>query len=301
MQERIHGLLAHKGPLPGSELSEALGGEAFTLWKACRLSPALHLTTVGRRYVRLDRRVDGYARLSPSILREFLTYTVVGLTTGLAAIEQRADILQSHIERVSREKMELTTRIVTDVVEPFSSLGTDETRFCIVVAGDIVYGMAHDVSRPERSTGGMVRGSDLDIVVIVADDAPEDLVTKLDEIIYRKKYQYLKHPAFQEEIDYIVKRFSKLAEQAAFDTFERMVACKIFDEAVLLAGSRRLFDDGQALLRDRGITRQLREMERSATAARQEQERYLLATDDEVLRREDLILFYTDEESEEFE
>jgi hypothetical protein len=301
MRERIRELLAQRGPLTGTELSEALGGETFSLWKACMLSPALQLRTVGRRYVRLDRRVEGFARLSPSILREFLTYTVVGLANDPTAIERHARVLQSHIERVSREKLQLTQRIVTDVVEPFSTPGTDETRFCIVVAGDIVYDMAHDVSRPERSTGGMVRGSDLDIVVIVADDAPEDLVVQLDETIYRKKYQYLKHPAFQEEIDYIVKRFSKLAEQAAFDTFERMVACKIFDEAVLLSGSRRLFDDGQALLRDRGITDRLRTMERLAIEARDEQEHYLLATDDEVLRREDLVLFYTDEECEEFE
>jgi hypothetical protein len=300
MRERIRELLAQRGPLTGTELSEALGGETFSLWKACMLSPALQLRTVGRRYVRLDRRVEGFARLSPSILREFLTYTVVGLANDPTAIERHARVLQSHIERVSREKLQLTQRIVTDVVEPFSTPGTDETRFCIVVAGDIVYDMAHDVSRPERSTGGMVRGSDLDIVVIVADDAPEDLVVQLDETIYRKKYQYLKHPAFQEEIDYIVKRFSKLAEQAAFDTFERMVACKIFDEAVLLSGSRRLFDDGQALLRDRGITDRLRAMERLAIEAGDEQEHYLLATDDEVLRREDLVLFYTDEECEEF-
>jgi len=301
VQERIQELLAHRGPLTGTELSEALGGEAFALWKACMLSPTLHVKTVGRRYVRLDRRVEGFARLSPSILREFLTYAVVGLACDQAAIDARAQTLQTHIERVSREKLELTTRIVTDVAEPFGMPGADEARFCIVVAGDIVYDMAHDVSRPERSTGGMVRGSDLDIVVIVADDAPEALVTQLDESIYRKKYQYLKHPAFQEEIDYIVKRFSKLVEQAEFDTFERMVACKIFDEAVLLAGSTQLFDAGQALLQARGITERLRTMERSAIAAREEQERYLLATDDDVLRREDLVLFYTDEECEEFE
>jgi len=301
MQERIRELLTKSGPLTGTELFETLGGETFALWKACMLSPELHIRTVGRRYVRLDRRVEGFARLSPSILREFLTYTVVGLANDQDAIDARAQALQCHIEGVSREKLELTTRIVTDVAEPFAMPGVDEARFCIVVAGDIVYDMAHDVSRPERSTGGMVRGSDLDIVVIVADDAPEDLATELDGTIYRKKYQYLKHPAFQEEIDYIVKRFSKLVEQAAFDTFERMVACKIFDEAVLLAGSARLFDDGQALLRDRGITARLRAMERSAISAREEQERYLLATDDEVLRHDDLVLFYTDEESEEFE
>ncbi|HZL06501.1 MAG TPA: hypothetical protein VFE45_14005, partial [Coriobacteriia bacterium] len=293
MRERIHELLAQKGPLTGAEIGESLGGETFALWKTCMLSPRLATRTIGRRYVRLDRQVEGYARLSPSILREFLTYTVVGLADDPATIDLRARELQSHIERVSREKLELATRIVTDVAEPLTAVGKDETRFSIVVAGDIVYQMAHDVSRPERSTGGMVRGSDLDIVVIVADDAPEDLVTQLDESIYRKKYQYLKHPAFREEIDYVVKRFSKLAEQSEFDTFERMVACKIFDEAVLLNGSRELFNAGQALLRERGVIEQLREMEHSAIAAREEQERYLLATDEEVLRREDLFLFYT--------
>ena len=35
-----------------------------------------------------------------------------------------------------------------------------------MLAGDIVYGMGHDAPRSERSTGQMVRGSDVDLVVI---------------------------------------------------------------------------------------------------------------------------------------
>ena len=301
MQERIIDLLERTGPRTGAEICEALGGEMFALWKACMLSPRLAIRRVGRRYVRLDRRVDGYARLSPSILREFLTYTVVGLADDPAAVDLREKELQAHIKDVSRKKLELATRLMTDIAAPFSADGEEEKPFCVVVAGDIVYEMAHDVNRPESSTGAMVHGSDLDIVVIVSDEAPGELVTQLDDAIYQKKYPYLKHPDFREEIDYIVKRFSKLCEQAEFDTFRRMVACKIFDEAVLLYGSGELFANGKALLRERGIVDRLRAMEQSAIRAREQQEQHLLATDEQALRREDLFLFYTDEESEEFE
>ena len=301
MQERIIDLVGRTGPWTGAEIHEALGGETFALWKACMLSPRLAIRRVGRRYIRLDRRVDGYARLSPSILREFLTYTVVGLADDPAAMDLRKNELQAHIKDVSRKKLELARRIVTDIAAPFTADGEAEKPFCVVVAGDIVYEMAHEVNRPERSTGEMVHGSDLDIVVIVSDEAPGELVTQLDDAIYRKKYQDLKHPDFREEIDYIVKRFSKLCEQAEFDTFKRMVACKIFDEAVLLYGSGELFADGKALLRERGVIDRLRAMEQSAIRAREQREQHLLATDEQVLRREDLFLFYTNEESEEFE
>jgi len=35
------------------------------------------------------------------------------------------------------------------------------------IAGDIVYNMAHNVPCPERSTGKLVKGSDMHIVVVV--------------------------------------------------------------------------------------------------------------------------------------
>ena len=301
MQERVVDLLERMGPRTGAEIREALGGEKFALWKACMLSPRLASRRVGRRYVRLDRRVEGYARLSPSILREFLTYSVVGLSDDPAAIDRRTEELQAHISDISRKKLELAKCLVTDVAGSFTADAEAEKRFCVMLAGDIVYEMAHDVDRPERSTGGMVHGSDLDIVVILSDAAPGELGTQLDDAIYRKKSQYLKNPAYREEIDYVVKGFSKLREQTEFDTFKRMVACKILDEAVLLYGSAGLFAAGKALLGERGVIDRLRAMELSACHAREQQERYLLATDEQVLRGEDLFLFYTDDESEEFE
>ena len=119
--------------------------------------------------------------------------------------------------------------------------------------------------------------------------------------MYQKKYQFLKNPAFRDEIDYIVKRFSTLREQAGFDTFRRMVACKIFDEAHLIFGSPELFAAGKDLLAERGVVDRLRAMERDAVRDSEQQEQYLLGTGQVALEDEDLFLFYTTEESEEFE
>jgi hypothetical protein len=291
--------LLETSPLTGHEIQSRIGGDAFQLWRACFSGPEFDQRVVGRRYVRLDRQVDGYARLSPSILREFLTYTVIGIA-GDPAIETRAGELSDHIRTVSRTKLALSRQIARSLGAEFARAGTEEDRYCVVVAGDIVYGMAHDVYRPERSTGSMVHGSDLDLVVIVEDGAAANLATQLDEAIYGRKYQYLKHPAYNEEIDYVVKPFAKLVEQAAFDTFPHMVACKIYDESQLLYGSEPLFRRGKEVLRARGVVDRLRAMEEGAIRAREERLELLLAAD-EMPGGDQRFHFYNDDEAPEFE
>jgi hypothetical protein len=300
VRERLLEVLGQSGPQTGAELVSALRADTFAVWRTCRTTPQLTLRTVGRRYVRLDRKVEGYARLSPSIQREFLTYTVIGTVGDEVAVQERAAALAEHITRTSRRKLELARSILGEVVE---AVAADQFahQICVLVAGDVVYNMAHDVDRPERSTGTLVNGSDLDIVVIVADDADEGLADQLDDAIYKKKHQYLSSPAFREEIDYVVKPFATLVEQAEFDDFRRMVACKIYDEAVLLYGSERLFDAGKRLLAERGVLDRLRAMEADAIAARETSEQALLSAGDRSLTAADLLLFHTEDESEEFE
>ena len=302
MEARLTRLLESRGPLTGAEISEALGDASFALYKASMLSPRLAVRRVGRRYLRLDTRVDAYARLSPSILREFLTYTVVGPAGDGEAMARRAAELEARTTSISRQKLALAARVASEVAAGVAQAGAGpETRFCIVVAGDVVYEMAHDVPRPERSTGTMVQGSDLDIVVLVDDQAPGELVEALDRAMFQKKYRYLTNPVIREEIDYVVKRFARLEEQSAFDELRSMIACKIFDEAVLLEGSERLFAAGKGLLRGSGVTDRLRDMEQSAVRAREAAERHLLATDEGDLDGPNRYLFYTDHESDEFE
>jgi len=302
VEEKIVRLLEDRGPQTGAELREALGEDGFGQWKTCMRSTRLVVRRVGRRYLRLDHKVEGYARLSPSILREFLTYSVVGLAGGTAALDLRTEELAAHARDISAAKLKLAQRVIGDIGSRLlEDERSEELRFCVLLAGDIVYEMGHDAPRPERSTGRMVRGSDLDLVVIMDDQAPDELAQQLDDAIYEQKYRHLINPSIREEIDYVIKPLERLKEQAEFDTFKNMVPCKILDEAVWLYGSRTLFRAAKAVLAERGIPEKLAVMEQAAIQAREQAEKHLLSRDEGNLKGDDLYLFYSAEESDEFD
>ena len=298
--DAVASVLAERGPLTGADLHAAVGGEVFGLWKACRNDDDFRLRRIGRRYLRLDRTVEGFARLSPSILREFLTYTVVGLPGQDEAIEAAATALEKRTVRISRLKRRTAERFTTEVMS-IAGVPRDSEHVCVLIAGDVVYGMSHDVARQESSTGGRVDGSDLDLVVLASDDAPESLVEALDEAIRQRKWLYLRNPMVREEVDYIVKRFSRLEEQVGFDTFPHQVACKVFDEAEFLAGNRALHEAARRLLAERGVLDRLREMEQRAAERRVGREEYLRGIEGDSLPPETKQQFYTDDEDAEFE
>jgi hypothetical protein len=303
VEERIVRLLEQRGPQTGAELREALGSDGFTQWKACMLSERVSVRRVGRRYLRLDQRVEGYARLSPSILREFLTYSIAGLATEPEALQARTEELAAHIVAISEGKRKLVERIVSETGArlPARAQSEGEELYCALVAGDIVYRMGHDAGRPEHSTGHMVRGSDLDLVFITRDDAPQDLVKQLDDAVYQEKHRRLNNPAFREEIDYTIKPLARVREQVAFDTFKHMVPCKILDEAVFVYGCRALYEAAREMLAEQGIPGKLAALEATATEARERAEEQLLSRDEGDLAGDDLYLFHTSEEAEEFD
>lgn len=302
MEDRIVRVVEKHGPQTGAGLREMLGDDGFGQWKACMRSGRLAVRKIGRRYLRLDHKVEGYARLSPSILREFLTYSMVGLAGDAAVLETRAEMLAERIAEISAAKLKLARRMITEIATQLAAgEGHEEDRFCVLLAGDIVYGMAHDAPRPEKSTGRMVRGSDIDLVVLMDDEAPEELKQRLDDAIYQQKYRCLINPSLREEIDYTIKPLAKFEEQAKFDGFRNMVPCKIMDEAMLLFGSERLHGAARALLAANGVPEKLEAMEREAVRSRQSAERHLLDRAEQSLTGDDLYLFYTSEEREEFE
>jgi hypothetical protein len=294
-------IVRQSGPLTGAEIIRLTGEEGLPLWRTCKRSQELIIRTIGTRYLRLDRRVDGYARLSPSILREFLTYSLVGLRAKADAVAQRAREIMAHIEEVSRTKMALAYSVVSGLSNRLASEVSLEEWACFIIAGDIVYSMAHDVDRPERSTGKLVRGSDMDVVVIVEDECREGLPKRIDDAMFEEKYRLLIMPHMREEIDYVVKDLSRVKEQLGFDTFRHMVACKIMQEGTFLAGSESLFFKVKSLLREHGVTAKLANLEKRARVFREEAERYLLREDPERIKAESMYLFYPVEESEEFE
>jgi len=300
-EKRLMEVLKAKGPLTGAQLLEHIKEEPLAIFRACRLSKGIVMRIVGTRYLRLDRKIEGYSRLSPSILREFLTYSVIGLANDKTTMELKAEALQGHIEKISRYKSDLAHNLVSALV---SRTGDDlfvKEHACFILAGDIVFNMAHDVPRPERSTKKMVQGSDIDIVVIVDNHFPEDRIMRLDEEIFKEKYRLLINPYMKEEIDYIIKDLDKAEEQMRFDTFKRMVACKIMHEGAFLYGSEEIFTLVKDMLRKNGVIEKINHLEAQARALREKAEEYIINEDPAKIRQEGLDFFYPTEESEEFE
>jgi hypothetical protein len=295
----IIGILEESGPLTGAELVERTRMEVFALWHTCKVTPAVRFEIIGKRFLRLDRVVQGFARLSPSIRREFLTYTLVGLEIQVDEIARRAQVLRAEIRRISRAKLDLARDSITSAVETLAGRETILPKVCFIIAGDITYEMSHLVPRPEKSTGELVRGSDLDIIVITENDFPAEAARLLDKAIYRKKHFLLVHPDYREEIDYILKDFSRIDEQLRFDTFESMVACKILDEGKFLYGSVDVFQAVKALVAKHGIREKLSKMESQAIDSRRLAETRLLEVHGKLSESEAYHLFYTREEGEE--
>ncbi len=276
----IVGLLGREGPLTGAELIDRTQAEALPLWRACRTSDQICSQLVGRRYLRLDRTIDGWARLSPSIRREFLTYTVVGGRGQEAAIGARVDKLTRDGDRISRAKSYLARDAMASVLAELGMAYPAAAKVTFIIAGDVTYRMAHAVPRPEPSTGQLVRGSDLDVIAVAEDDFPAETLEQLDLAIYRKKHYLLVSPSHHEEIDYVVKRVAQVREQLRFDTFEHCVASKILNEGEMLCGSREVFDTVKALVEKSGVPGKLADLERQAADARAAAEEYLLDCDD---------------------
>ena len=291
--------LERDGPLTGAELLERTRLEPLPLWRLCRGCAEIRCAVAGRRYLRLDRAVEGEARLSPSIRREFLTYTILGAAGQETAIAGRAARLREQSERISRLKSNLARESMASILGGLRSPAAAAEGVAIIIAGDVTYGMAHVEPRPEPSTGILVQGSDLDVIVVAGDDFPEEALREIDEAVYRRKHYLLVHPGHREEIDYVIKRLATVREQLRFDTFEHRVASKILHEGRLLCGSGELFDVIKGLVEAHGIPGKLAALEARAASQRRAAEARLLEASADTPPGEFLNLFYTREEGDE--
>ena len=296
---KIIEFLKQSGPCTGAEIRQACTEDTYPVWRLCRQSDEMYNKIVGRRYVRLDRRVEGYGRLSPSIMREFLTYTVIGLRDDLPAIQERAADLEVKIKKTSDDKLKLARNKISEIVELSGIRDAVLKNVCFIIAGDIVFDMAHTVPRAERSTGKLVNGSDLDIIVVCGEGFGGEATEILDKQIYRAKYRLLIDPDLKEEIDYIVKDMNRVSEQLRFDNFRHMVASKLLNEGVFLHGNRTLFDLIKQRVQEHGIPEKIIQIAEHAVQERLRAETYLLSREEGISEEEYQPLFYTADEADE--
>jgi hypothetical protein len=296
-ENKIIAILAETGPLTGAQLVEHSGIDVLLLWQICRKIPAIIFETAARRYLRLDRSIQGYARLSPSIRREFLTYTFVGLESQAKALVAKAEALKQETKHISQAKEEMARQTIVSALARLPDIDVIMAKSCFFIAGDVVYEMAHTVPRPEKSTGEMVQGSDLDIIIAVEDDLDPKIIGLMDNAIHKRKHLLLVND--REEIDYIIKPISRIREQLEFDIFPSMVAAKILDEGRHLYGNPVVYRKVKNLLTECGIPEKLKSLERQAIASRELAESQLPDINAENECAEYLNLFYTHAEEDE--
>ncbi len=296
-ENEILSILSQTGPLTGAQLMEQTSMEVLALWQTCRNAFSIQFKTAGRRFLRLDRNVQGYARLSPSIRREFLTFTYVGLDSQLEELALRADALEREIRSISLAKYKIAENSVISALAHLKGRDILLEKACFIIGGDVVYDMSHSVPRPEKSTGEMVHGSDLDIIIVAEDDVAPEIIDSLDKAIHKRKHLLLVND--REEIDYLIKSFSRVREQLKFDVFSSMVACKILHEGRRLYGSARVFQTVKRLLEEVNIPERLKLLEQRAIADRAAAEKQLQNASGETDRSEFYNLFYTRAEEDE--
>jgi hypothetical protein len=292
-------LLTAHGPCTGAELLTLVDVEVLSLWRACRAQPGIVMRRAGRRYLRFDRMVEGYARLSPSIRREFLTYTLVGTDAQAEKIAARCLELQQAFVRTSQYKRAFAHDVIQRIVESSPDREQLLAHLCCLIAGDVTYGMAHTVERPEPSTGRSVRGSDLDLVMVSDGQLTPEVCDSLDQTLYREKWAILVLPHLREELDYIIKDMAKVEAQLQFDSFRHMVACKILHEGELLYGNAELFARIKRRVDAFDIPEKLAHMEDRAVREREIAERRLADPSATEHAQAWQHLFFTSEEREE--
>jgi hypothetical protein len=288
--ENIISILKEHGPMTGAMLVERSGIGVLPLWQACRKAG-------DTRFLRLDRNVEGYARLSPSIRREFLTYTFLGLESQAEELKAKVEAFRRETERISLEKRDVAEQSIRSTVDIMPEKDLILAKACFILAGDVVYNMSHTVSRPEKSTGEMVRGSDLDIIVVAEDDLDPGVSGSLDAYIHKRKHLLLVND--REEIDYLIKSMSRVREQLRFDIFSSKVASKILNEGEYLFGSRDVFLAVKRLVAEYGIPEKLQALEQQAVDNRVQAEAQLLDIDTDTESSEYLNLFFTRAEEDE--
>lgn len=246
----------------GSELAEAFDQRYFDLWRVCENSPRIYAAQFARWYLRVDSEVDGYARLSPSILRNFLTYVQFSNVDNFEkAVEDGNRQRELHSE-VSKKKRTIAKQLIAQSL-PEALLD----RVGVLIAGDVCRDMAHEVPRPERSTGQIVKGSDIDLILVMGDE-DATLREELEGRLLEAKNLYLRHPALREELDFVVNSIAHYEKVSVFENPKQMISCKAALEGQFLAGDRGCIVKARDVLVRADIPRKVLDMTERAFSQR---------------------------------
>lgn len=245
IEVEIQRILEANGPVTGAVLSEKLPNISdIAIWKTCYGSSQIRVSNCARYYLRYDITRENQLRLSPSILRDFLTFSLVYLTDQIVEIVEGGTMLANKFRTVSLEKLswarEALLRLDEDLQEVLNN-------HCVVfLSGDIAYYLAHETKRKHSQLGVEVNGSDIDIVIVANRGAPPDKIARIESQLLSTKKIYLMTPHIREELDFIVKSIDTMIGQMAYEDIHQKIASKILYESYFLMGRIDIY---QSLMR----------------------------------------------------
>ncbi len=289
LEAEILKILGQHSSVLGVEIAEALGNRYFEIWRTCHNSSKIYSTPFGHYYLRIDKKIEGLARLSPSILRDFLTYTRISTLDNFEKAISDAESSRLEHVRISDEKREIARQIIAETLPEDVIAHTG-----ILIAGDVCRNMAHLVPRPERSTGKLVRGSDIDLIFIIENDG--ELRGEIEGRISEAKAIYLQHPALREELDFVVNTLDHYHKASCFKGVHDMISCKAALEGQYLAGSKEILKKSTDILLRAQIPRKVIKLTEKAFSDRLRAMERLRKDPDVIgLPKERRLFYYSDE------
>jgi hypothetical protein len=182
-----------------------------------------------RYYLRYDITRGNELRLSPSILRDFLTFSLVHLTDQMVEIVEAGTKLANRFRTISLSKLSWAREALLQLDDELQQVLYDH---CVVfLSGDIAYYLAHETKRKHSQLGVEINGSDIDIVVVTNRGAPPDQIAKIESQLLTTKKIYLTSPEIREELDFIVKPIETMLGQLAYSDIHQKIASKILYES----------------------------------------------------------------------
>lgn len=237
----IQSILQTHGPMVGQTLLDHTNElSPITLWRICYHSRGFRIRNCARYYLRYDITRGNELRLSPSILRDFLTFSLVYLPTQSVESVEAGTRLANQFRMISLRKLGRARQALLRLDPDLQKTLIED---CVVfLSGDIAYFLAHDTPRKHKELGTPIRGSDLDIVCVTNREADPDKIRQIESQLLTVKKLYLLTPSIREEMDFIVKPIERMLEQLAYRDIHEKIASKILYESYFLMGRADIYE-----------------------------------------------------------
>lgn len=241
LESRVVEVVNAGGPMTGDQLSKAMDGVSpIDLWRVCNQSDFFRIINCARYYLRYDILRDNQLRLSPSILRDFLTFSLIYQPyQRTEALETSVRLANEH-RIISRNKIHIARQAILSMDE--DTRNDIAANACIFISGDIAYFLAHSVPRIHPVYETKINGSDIDLLIIYNNHVDQDLISRAEKQMHKFKAVALRDPQIGEEMDFLFKPMSKMFQQLAYRTIHEKIASKILYESFFLFGRMDLYE-----------------------------------------------------------